>query len=270
MLRFFVVLFLFVISGNLLAQNVGHKGDTLLNYKDINGLKQGHWEKKYSNGEVKYKAYFVNDKAVGDLKRYDSYGNLMAHLVYDNKGEYAIAKFYHRSGKVAGEGKYFGKIRDSIWNYYDDKGTHYLQESFKIGVKHGKFLQITAEGVIIEETNWVDGVKHGSWIKRYVEGPKMWEATYVNGKIEGMTKTYYKSGGLHKVGKFVNDLMHGAWKKYSESGNLKKIYVYKNGHCPEAEEEQNKLLEELEQNKDKYTGPRNGNDLDWLKGTGGY
>lgn len=270
MIRNFAFILTMLLASGLYAQNVGQKGDTLLNYKDINGLKQGNWEKKYSNGEVKYQAYFVDDKPVGDLKRYDTYGNLTAHLVYDDKGEYAIAKFYHRSGKVAGEGNYFGKTRDSIWNYYNDKGTRYLQESFKRGVKHGQFLQITSEGVVIEEINWVNGIKHGVWIKRYAEGPKMWEANYVNGKLEGMTKTYYKSGGLHKEGKFVNDLMHGAWKKYSESGNLKKIYVYKNGHCPEALDEQNKMLNELEKNKGKFTGPRSGSDMDWLRGSGGY
>lgn len=262
---FVFVLAIFLVI-NVNAQNVGQEGDTLLNYTDINGFKQGYWTKKYNNDAIKYKAYFVNDKPVGELKRYSPSGVMTAHLIYDSVGEYATAKIYHNSKEIAGEGEYFEKLKHGVWKYYDSRGTIYLQESFNKGVKHGQFLQITSEGVVIEEVNWVDGVKHGAWIKRYAEGPKMFEATYVNGKLEGITKTYYKSGVLHKEGKFVNDLMHGPWKYYSESGNLQKVYQFKDGHSDAAERDQNEFLEELEKNKGSFDGPKNGNDLDWLRG----
>lgn len=265
----FVLVSFFTIT--VVAQNVGQQGDSLINYTDINGFKQGVWKKKYDNDQLKYEAYFLNDKPVGDFKRYDTYGKLIAHLLYDSIGESATATFYHGSGRVAGTGAYIGKEKDGVWQYYNETSIHYLQEAFRKGVKHGQFLQITSEGVVIEEVNWVDGVKHGKWIKRYAEGPLMWEATYVNGILDGMTKTYYKSGGLHKEGKFVNDLMHGPWKKYNENGNLLKIYQYVKGYSPEAENEKNEMMEELEQNKDKFDGPRNVNDIDWLRGSsGGY
>ncbi len=263
--KIITIIFAILIFANGQAQNVGQSGDTLMNYSDINGFKQGFWKKNYENGNLKYKAYFVNDKPIGDLKRYSVSGYLTAHLVYDSVGITATAEFFHRSGKLAGSGSYFGKQKDGVWKYYDEKGTFYLQESLKKEVKHGQFLQLTSEGVIIEETNWVDGVQNGKWIKRFAEGPLMWEATHVNGKLEGMTKTYYKSGVLHKEGKFVGDLMHGPWKKYNENGNLVKVYQYTKGRSPEADNEQQELLDELERNKDKYSEPNGNNDIDWLR-----
>jgi len=247
------------------AQNVGQQGDTLVNYVDINGLKQGVWQKNYSNGKLRYKAYFVNDKPVGDLYRYDSYGDLQAHLIYESSGEHATAEFFHRSGKTAATGGYIGKIKDGIWKYYDENGIFYLQESYKAGVKHGKFLQFTSEGKLMEEINYEDGLKHGPWIKYFSEGPLMFECTMVHGKMEGMTKTYYKSGVLNKEGKFVNDVMEGPWKIYNESGSLVKVYQYKNGYCEEAQRENEEMLEELERNKDQYVEPNGPNDLDWLQ-----
>lgn len=247
------------------AQNVGQTGDTLLNYVDINGLKQGTWQKNYSNGKLRYKAYFVNDKPVGDLYRYDSYGDMEAHLIYDKNGEHATAVFFHRSGDTAATGGYIGKVKDGIWKYYDEKGIFYLQESFKAGVKDGKFLNITSEGNIMEEVNYQDGIKHGPWIKHFPEGPLMFECNMVNGKIEGMTKTYYKSGVINKEGKFINDMMDGPWKIYDENGNLVKVYQYKNGYCEEAQREKEQMLDELERNKDQYVEPDGNNDIDWLR-----
>ena len=56
----------------MFAQNVGQEGsDTLLNYKDINGLKQGKWIKKYVNGQVRYKGYSVDNVPKGDFYQYD-------------------------------------------------------------------------------------------------------------------------------------------------------------------------------------------------------
>jgi antitoxin component YwqK of YwqJK toxin-antitoxin module len=131
------------------AQNIGQEGDTLMNYVDINGLKQGHWKKTYENGVLQYETYFVNGKPVGDFKRYDKSGNIYAHLVHDTVSEFARAQFFYRSGKIAATGNYIGKEKDSIWNYFDDNGILYLQESFKKGVKNGAFRKYTSEKVLI-------------------------------------------------------------------------------------------------------------------------
>ncbi len=247
------------------SQNVGQEGDTLLNYKDINGLKQGPWKKYFENGNPMYEVYFVDDRPVGEYKRYDKRGFLTTLMICDSLTDHAHATFYYSDGRMEANGNYVGKNKDSIWNYYDGTGILYLQESYKNGVKDGAFRQYTSEKVLIEEINWKDGQKNGSWKKFYVEGPLMWEANYVNGKVEGNTKAYYKSGKLYKEGAFKNDLMDGTWTRYNENGSINKIYHFKDGVSPEAAEENDSIMKVLYNNKGKYDEPRNANDIDWLR-----
>lgn len=270
MIKNIITIFTVIFSCSLFSQNVGQPGDTLLNYTDINGLKQGTWSKKYDNGKTKYTAYFIDDQPVGDYKRYDNKGYLTAWLKYTEGSNIARATVFHRNGKIAASGNYIDKIKDSVWNYFDENGIQYLSESFKAGVKHGTFKTYTSEKVLVEEVNWKDGIKHGAWKKYFITGNLMWEANYVNGKLEGLTKTYYNSGTVHKEGSFKNDVMDGAWRYYSESGGLINVYKYDNGVCPEAEEDENEELKELMKNKNQIPGPENSNDLDWLRGKKRY
>ncbi|MBI9066528.1 MAG: hypothetical protein JEZ09_04505 [Salinivirgaceae bacterium] len=266
-MKYILIVSILVLSVTIASsQNVGQKGDTLVNYSDINGFKQGFWKKNYNDGTLKFEAYFVDDKPVGALKRYDKNGDLYAHLNYDEKGLHASAIFFHNNGKYAAIGKYYGQIKDSIWKYYDEKGQLYLQESYKIGIKHGQFKQLSSEGICIEETNYKEGIKHGPWIKNYTNGKLMWEANYVNGKLEGDAKAYFKNGKVYREGKYVNDYMEGGWLKYNETGNLEKVYQYKKGTSPESEKEKDEFMRKIEEGKDKYDGPSNANDLDWLRG----
>jgi len=252
------------------GQNVGQTGDTLQNYTDINGLKQGNWKKTYENGKIQYEAYFVDGKPVGELKRYNNKGDLIATMFYKEGSDLARAILYHKSGKIAAKGNYIGKNKDSIWNYLDDNGICYLIESYNNGKKHGAFKTFTSEKILIEEMNWRNDIKHGEWKKYYVDGKLMFEGTYVNGVLSGPSKTYYKSGVLQKDGSYKNDLMNGPWLYYNENGGLKKVYQFDNGLCPEAEEDQSKETEELLENKNQFEGPQNANDIDWLRRTKKY
>lgn len=268
--KIFLIIVIFFLFWEIQAQNVGQDGDTLINYKDINGFKQGFWKKKYPNGNVKYEGFFLNDKPIGDFKRYDLYQNLVAHLLYDSLGISATVTFYHKGNKVAATGAYYEKEKNKVWKYYSPLGIFYSQESFKKGKKHGQFLQLTADKIVIEEKNYKDGIEHGVWKKYFGNGKLMWEANFVNGKLEGLTKTYYKSGKLHKLGNFKDDLMQGNWQIFNEAGQLLKVYHYEKGHSPEAEAEENKRLNELDKNKGKINEPENPYDIDWLRGKGNY
>jgi len=260
-----IILIITLLPILTLAQNVGQEGDTLLNYTDINGLKQGHWIKKYANGTTKYEAYFIDNKPVGELKRYDSYGNLYALLTYDKNGQKADARFFHRSGKPSAIGKYIDNEKDSIWLYYADNGNLYLQESYKKGVKDGLFVQYTSERKKIEELNWKDGEKHGEWRKYYGTGELMFVVNYNHGKLDGEGLIYYANGKLQKKGKYVNDLMEGSWLIFDERGNYQKQYVYKHGRCAELEEENNKTINELENQKGQLDDPAHHiGDPSWL------
>lgn len=237
------------------AQNVGQEADTLLNYTDINGLKQGHWIKKHANGKVQYEAYFIDGKPVGEFKRFDTYGNLYVVLNYNQTSTMADATFYHRSGKICATGRYAGHDKDSIWLYYSDGGTLYLQESYKKGLKDGLFIQYTSERKKLEEVTWKDDKKNGPWRKYYSSGNKKFEVNFDNGVLNGEGLVYYENGVLNKKGKYVNNLMEGSWLIFDANGNYQKQYVYKHGYCEELAKEQNDEINELESHKNEIEGP---------------
>ena len=266
----FLLVSVALLSLGVVGQNVGQKNDSLVNYSDINGLKQGVWKKTYENGAIEYEAYFVNNKPVGDFKRYDKKGDMVAYLIYDTITDFARAKFYYKSGRVMSEGNYLGHNKDSIWNYYNDNGIKYLEESYKNGVKDGVFRLYTKERVLLEETYWKDGKKSGSWKKFYASGELMWESNLVNGLLEGEAKSYYKNGKIYREGAFKNDLMDGTWFKYGKTGKVEQIYRYKDGYSPEADKEGEDMMRNLNNNKDKFDGPMNANDIDWLRSKSRY
>ncbi|HZH74261.1 MAG TPA: hypothetical protein VFD91_17320, partial [Mariniphaga sp.] len=78
------------------------------NITDANGLKQGVWQRKYSNGNLMYKATFVNDTIVGEMLRFHSNGQKMAQILYDSKGEWGNGQLFSEKGKKIAEGKFNG------------------------------------------------------------------------------------------------------------------------------------------------------------------
>ncbi len=104
-----VLLILTLLTIQVVAQNVGQTGDSIVNYTDINGFKQGFWQQKYFNGKVKYEGYFRNDKPYGEFKRYDERGRLTSILNYSMIGDTAEAKMFHENGKIAALGRYINK-----------------------------------------------------------------------------------------------------------------------------------------------------------------
>jgi antitoxin component YwqK of YwqJK toxin-antitoxin module len=109
-------------------------------------------------------------------------------------------------------------------------------------------------------------VKNGSWRKFFTSGEIMWESNYVNNKLEGESKSWFRNGKIYKEGVFRNDLMEGPWLKYTENGNIDKVYQYKKGISPEADKENDDMMRELNNNRNKFDEPKGPNDIDWLRG----
>ena len=178
------------------AQNIGQNDDTLVNYIDINGLKQGYWQKDYYNGNIKYKGYFKNNKLVGEFKRYSNKGKLIAILFYDETGDTANAKIFHENSKLAASGIYIMKIKHGNWKYYNENGLLLLEESYNFGVKHGLSKQYFLNGSIYKEVEYKDG------------------------KINGISKRYYTNGNINFFINYKDGLCHGDYYIYFESGKI--------------------------------------------------
>jgi antitoxin component YwqK of YwqJK toxin-antitoxin module len=214
-----------VIGLQSFAQN-----DTVFNTTDAKGLKQGWWKATYENGKPKYYGFFKDGKPLGYMKRYYDDGVIKAIVFFYPDFTTSFAKMYYQNGVLAGEGKYIGSVKDSIWRYYSyyDKVLS-MEESFKMGKKDGLTRKYYPNGKAAEELFWVNDYKHGSWKQYLPDGSIKLEATYNKDLRVGLFKVYYPGGKVENEGQFVNNKMEGDWKYYDMDGNLKMTIKYVNG-----------------------------------------
>lgn len=259
MFRSLIFLIVLLISSNLIAQNVGQVGDTLINYTDINGDKQGFWKKEYPNGKLMYEGYFRNNLPVGTFKRYYDTGQLKAEMKYDMDGVLCRSKLYYKSKKIAAEGNYINQKKDSIWNYYAEYGVKIYVENYKNGVLNGLVEKYFWSGKgKCEEIIFVDGKMDGPWIHYFENGSKKMIANHKMGVRTGEFLSYYTNGNKRLEGVYEKGLKHGEWIFYNEDGSIKKRVEFVKDKAVNQnliDDELSKEIKEAEENKERYEEP---------------
>jgi len=264
-----VLLFITLFTTIIFAQNVGQKGNTKLNYTDINGKKQGKWMKKYPNGKIAYEAFFINDRPVKAYKRCYKSGQIKLDIYYD-KNSNGHAKLYWDTKKLMAEGNYVNiNVKDSIWNMYGVDGKLMVTIAYKNGVKNGKEIKYYRNGKTAEILEWKNNIKDGIWNWYYDNGKPRMKTHHVNGVREGSFWFYHENGIPYMTGYYKNDLRDGVWKFYSNKYKLIKTITYVNGKATnqdELDEEETKQFEEWEKMKGKIPEPT----LESIMPGGGY
>jgi antitoxin component YwqK of YwqJK toxin-antitoxin module len=235
------------------------KTDTLFNQVDSKGLKQGFWKVVYSNGNIKYTAFFKDGKPIGEVKKYFEDAMIKSQLFYYQNSDKCKAKLFYNNGSLAAEGNFWGKEKDSTWNYFSFYNKVLAsKETYKHGKKHGVSIVYFPNGVHSEEVEWVDGIKNGTWRQFFQNGSPKLLSEYRQNKRNGEFLFYHPKGYVEIKGKYVNDLMEGAWSYYDEKGSLKSEILYIKGK-PLDEKKLNQADQEffkkLEDNKNKFSEP---------------
>lgn len=192
------------------------------NKTDSKGRRQGIWRGFYPNGQLRYEGQFKNDKCKGTFKYYDEQGNLKATNEFDKSGEKALNKTYAPNGRVIATGYYQNQKKKGEWKYFDEaSGQLRLVEDNKEGKVHGwSKLYNPNNGVLAEETQYVEGQPEGQCRKYSNTGTLLMECQYHKGQLEGPTKTYYPSTALKEEGQYANGEKFGLWKTYNEDGDV--------------------------------------------------
>ena len=252
-------IFLLLISLITTAQQKDVETNDISNYTDSNGLRQGKWAKKYSNGNIKYTGKFKDNRPIGEFKRYYKNKSLQSVMIYSKEGTSARTTFYYKNGEIAAEGKYFGTKKDSLWKYYSYYGEHLSNiESYNKGLKNGISREFYSDGAISQEKLWKNGALDGPW-KMWFPGNKLrLETQYKNGKINGLFKSFYPDGTMEISGNYLNDIRVGEWTYVNEETKKKKIIRYIGG-LPDNQDEIDRSFEQsmeiYEMNKGKLKDP---------------
>ena len=221
----FSLLSLFVL--NLPAQGK-------LNQVDDQGRKTGKWVDYHPNGKKRYEGTFKDGYEVDTFRFYNGLGQLISELVYSEKGSYAQAKMFYSDGSIKAEGRFHNKKKDGLWKYYTNT-PHRLkkEESYKDGVKDGRWRVYYTGGQLTSEIYWKNGKRDGPWREYFENGEPRIEAEFKDGELTGQFIVYYEGLVIAKQGHYVNGKMDGIWYFYNDKGELTGKERYSNGFLQE-------------------------------------
>jgi len=230
-----------------------------INQSDSKGRKQGHWIRKYPNGNVMYDGIFRDDKPTGEFKRYYENSGLKSVLVFDNTGREASAVLYYQNGLPASRGKYVNQLKEGKWQYFSSTNKDVLiSEAYYSGDKiNGLSVKYYPDGTIAEKINYKNDVRHGEWTKYYPDGSLTMKTSYINGKLDGRFEAFFENGKPELSGQYKNDIREGLWIIYKKDGAQRFRTVYTLGIPDNREMEiyETNYLDSLEQNKPNIPDP---------------
>jgi antitoxin component YwqK of YwqJK toxin-antitoxin module len=177
---------------------------------------------------IRYEGYFVNDKPVGEWKRFHQNGRLKAILFYSPVFGMVRAEIYDTEGILVSKGNYINNAKDSIWTYYN-KNVVVARESYHVGLMNGASYSYLPDGKVISQTNWTNGKLDGISREYYPSGEKESVINYQDGKRQGAFWIFYESGNPQTEGQYKQDQWDGNWKYYNQDGSLKFLLRYNNG-----------------------------------------
>jgi antitoxin component YwqK of YwqJK toxin-antitoxin module len=255
MMRTILILFFIGLFGGQII------GQSNLNQTDEQGRRTGKWVDYHANGKKRYEGTFKEGYEVGTFRYYNSLGILVTELIYSQKGEYADAKIYYNDGKIKAEGRFHQRKKDGVWKYYAHS-PYYLakEESYKDGVKDGRWRIYYPDGQLSSEVNWKDGLREGPWLEYFENGNPRIIANFKNGKLHGLYEIYILGNIPVKRGSYYEGDMNGIWYFFDDQGYLiKKERWYRGFLQQEADFKDGKLvhvtMHTTKKFKDDFTNP---------------
>ncbi len=230
-----------------------------INFTDDKGLKQGYWEQKYPNGNIRYKGVFKNDHPVGELIRYFPGGSKMAVLNFCDEGRRADAELFYQNGGLAGRGIFIDEQKDSVWKYFSYYDNQLAStETYNMGVKEGLSAVYYPDGQMSESFWYQNDSRNGPWKQYYQNGSVRLEADFVDDERHGEFRFYGINGRVEIEGNYSQNRMHGEWIYYDQPGDEATVINYIEG-VPENEEElideQQEMFRQIEQMRGRIPEP---------------
>lgn len=255
----FIILIAFSFNLSLSAQSAeAGDSDTVLNYVDIQGNKQGQWIKHYSNGNVRFKGFFIDDIEQGTFKHYHRNGRIKSVLNYDDDGAATVEMFWE-NGNRAAKGAYNSeRERIGYWQLFYQDGRLLQTIEYENGQAHGEVVMYyPGTDVKLLECTYKNARLNGEYIKYFNNSLKMEEGSYKDGFKHGKYTYYTSDGFIDEQGQYVEGRRVGEWLTYSK-GEFEDTVKYINGRPENYEELMQEWLDRKEwakENQEKFRNP---------------
>ena len=202
----------------------------MYNKTDSQGRRIGKWQKKYKNGQIKYKGQFELGYETGQFIYYYPSGKIQSKINFTEKASLAAIKTYYENGVLKATGFYRNKKKHGTWKYYSpEKGNLVSEENYSNGIKNGPWKMYYPNGQIASEVIWDNGLRNGAWKEYYENGQLKLSATFVEGKMVGSYTAYYIDGKVSRKGQYADGKMDGVWLGFDKNGVKNSYQKYKMG-----------------------------------------
>ncbi len=225
------------------------------NQTDTNGLRQGYWQKKQSNGRPIYEGYFKDGKPVGEWKRYHPGGQLKALIEY--RGDTANTQLFDVWRKKVAEGDYVNEKKTGVWKIFKNNLLT-ADETYSNGIKQGVAHRYYDTGEVMEESHWENGVQEGDYQVFFKSGEPYLRCKMKDNMRNGLFLVYFEDGKQELVGQYKNNLREGEWKFFTEEGEHRYSLFYDEGKIlnPAVRDSIDSIeMKNLEENKDRLIDP---------------
>ena len=252
-----ILLVLFSLVG--FAQNIKvknyYKGNRILKeeffVKDAkSNILDGQYIAYFSDGKIKTKGDYVNNKPVGIWEYYFESGALKMKGEMQDEGAGMWVYFFEKGNKNM-EGRLRNGKRDGNWRFYYEYGGLKSVGNFEEGKRIGKWLYYNENTTLKAEAEYknnrgyytrhyesgavkakglnVDGKSDSTWV--YFHENKHQKATgnYEQGIKEGLWKYYHENGTLASEGEYLAGIENGKWIFYHENGQVSSEGIEKEG-----------------------------------------
>ncbi|MFO7789088.1 MAG: toxin-antitoxin system YwqK family antitoxin [Bacteroidales bacterium] len=253
--KLFYFLVIFILPMWLSAQETGK--DSVINYTDISGNKQGKWIKYYDNDQIRYKGFFIDDQPQDTFVHYHRNGELKARQIFNDDGS-SRTKMYWNNGNIAAQGKFNKKKnKEGRWVFYFETGEKESEVDYSDGKKDGDKIDYFKNGQVLMEVEYQDDVKEGEYVFYFKNGQVREKGFYHDGVRHGEFVYRRPDGVLAEKGVYKNGKRVGEWKIRNDDGEMETVTYIKGERTDRDSLEKafHEYSEWAEENQDKIDDP---------------
>ena len=216
-------------DGNIIKSKIYDDDGKLLSIGivDKEGRKEGDWVDYYSEGQIRAKGKYHNNKREGIWMFYFEAGDIEQEGNYKKGNESGVWKWYYDSGEVFIEEEFYNGREEGIYTEYDKFGNIISEGEYFDGEMEGEWIVTIND--FIARGKYITGLRDGKWNYFYDDGTVMFEGDYIQGNPEGKHKYYYPDASIKEEQFYISGIPSKHWKKYDSEGNVIVTISYQDG-----------------------------------------
>jgi antitoxin component YwqK of YwqJK toxin-antitoxin module len=197
-----------------------------LNKLDAQGKKDGLWKGVYEESKrPRYEGTFSHGNEVGKFVFFDDTkaGTIIATREFNPTDHSCYTIFFNQNGNKVSEGKLVNKLYEGVWSYYhENASTIMTSENYVKGKLEGWRKVYYPNQKIAEETQYKNGFKNGAYKKYAANGVVFEESNFVNDAYEGPAIFRNDANQIVAKGLYKNGKKVGIWEM-TNNGNTKQV-----------------------------------------------